>query len=321
MGVEVDDLTIILGKGMDSPALIDLIDSREKLHFIAAYPVDILPELATVPFQDFRPLPCKYNRRFLAQGAAEDQILFYETRVSVWGRPRKIMALFDPRAFQRQYQEFQEKIQRVRQEFVVLQRKWRQGELADSSPESFQAHLLHICQLLQLSPDLFELTFTSEEGRPSLSLELHGPQVEGKVQSLGKIVLITDQEDWTAVEMAEANIDRCIVSEPLWETGFTLQEVLLPQYHWTNSKLRVNIFVCLVALTYLILFCQRLARAGLLLTPREALDELRTLRTAVFWEPGEEKLKRKLASPNDLQLAILQALGFQVENGKILPAK
>jgi len=95
-----------------------------------------------------------------------------------------------------------------------------------------------------------------------------------------------------------------------------LQEVLLPQYHWTNSKLRVNIFVCMVALTYLILFCQRLAQAGLLLTPREALEELRTLRTAVFWEPGEEKLKRKLASPNDLPItaAVLGLLASVVSS-------
>jgi len=321
MGVGADDLTIILGKGMDSAALIDLIDSQENLHFIAPYAIDILPELATVPVQNFRPLPCKYNSRLLRDGAAEDQILFFETRASVWGRSRKIMALFDPRAFERQYQEFQDKIQRVRQEFVSLQRKWRQGELEDYSPESFQAHLIHICQLLQLSPDLFQLTLGSEGGSPSLSLELREPKVEEKVQSLGKIVLITDHEDWTEAEMAEANIDRCIASEPLREAGFTLQEVLLPQYHWTNSKLRVNIFVCMVALTYLILFCQRLAQAGLLLTPREALEELRTLRTAVFWEPGEEKLKRKLASPNDLQMAILQALGLQVEEGRVIPKK
>ncbi len=321
MGIEVDDLTIILGKGMDSPALIDLIDSQENLHFIAAYPADFLPEMAAVPFQDFRPLPCKHNNRLIADGAAEDQILYYETRASVWGRFRKLMVLFDPRAFERQYQEFQEKIQRVRQEFVGLQRKWRQEELPEDTPESFQAHLLHICQLLQLSPDIFQLSFSSEGGRPGLSLELRGPQVEEKVHRLGKVILITDHEDWTEVEIAEANIDRCIVSEQLRETGITLQEVLLPQYHWTNSKLRVNIFVCMAALSYLIILCRRLSQAGLLITPREALEELRALRTAVFWQPEEEKLKRMLVSPNDMQLAILHALGFQVESGKILPAK
>jgi transposase len=321
MGIGVDDLTIVLGKGMDSPALIDLIDSQENLHFIAPYPVDFLPELATVPFQDFRPLPCKYNNRLIADGVAEDQILYYETRGSIWDRSRKLMLLFDPRAFEKQYQEFQEKIQKVRQEFVLLQRKWRQGELPEDTPESFQAHLLHVCQQLQLAPDLFQLSFGFEGGRPALSLELQGPQVEERVKRLGKVVLITDHEDWTEVEIAEANIDRCIVSEKLRETGISLQDVLLPQYHWTNSKLQVNIFVCMVALSYLIILCRRLAQAGLLITPREALEELRALRTAVFWQPEEEKLKRKLVSPNDIQLAVLHALGYQVEDGRILPAK
>ncbi len=321
MGIETGDLTVILGKGMDSPALIDSIDSQENLHFIAAYSTDFLPYLAAVSFQDFRPLPCKHNSRLIADGAAADQILYYETQASVWGRSRKVMALFDPRAFESQYQEFQDKIQRVRQEFVILQRKWRQGELPEDTPESFQAHLLHICQILQLSPDLFELSFGAEGGRPTLFLELRGPKVEEKVHRLGKVILITDQEDWTAQEMAEANIDRCIVSEQLRESGITLKEVLLPQYHWTNSKLLVNIFVCMVALTYLILLCRRLALAGLLITPREALEELRALHTAVFWQPDQEKLKRKLVSPTDLQLAVLRALDFQVEDGRLIPTK
>jgi len=321
MGIEVDDLTIISGKGMDAPALIDLIDSQEKLHFIAAYPADFLPELAAVPLQDFRPLPCKFNKRLLAQGAPENQIRYYETRSSVRGRSRKVMVLFDPRAFETEFQEFQDKIQRVRQEFVGLQRKWRQGELPEDTPESFQAHLGHICQILQLSPDLFHLSCSAGGGLPTLALDLQGAQVEEKMRSLGKTILITDHEDWTEAEIAEVNIDRCIASEQLRERGIALKDVLLPQYHWTNSKLRVNIFVCMVALSYLLILCRRLSQAGLLITPREALEELRGLRTAVFWQPEEEKLKRKLAFPNDVQLAVLHALGFKVEDGRILHAK
>ena len=77
----------------------------------------------------------------------------------------------------------------------------------------------------------------------------------------------------------------------------------------------------MVALSYLILLCMRLNQAGLLANPKEVMAELRNLKTAVFWQPEEKKLKRRLAPPTELQLAILQALGFQVEEGKVLPAK
>jgi hypothetical protein len=74
-------------------------------------------------------------------------------------------------------------------------------------------------------------------------------------------------------------------------------------------------------LTYLILLCQRLSQAGLLINPKEVMEELRALRTAVFWQPEAEKLKRRLVPPTDMQLAILHALGFKVEEGRVLPSK
>jgi transposase len=321
MGIEVKNLTVILGKGTDSPTLIDLVDSQKDLHLVAAYAPDSLPELAAVPLKDFRVLPCKYNRRVLEEGAPENQILFFETQASVWDRPHKVAITFDPLAFAAQYQEFKEKIQRVRQEFVTLQRKWQQGELTEEDSQSLEAYLLQICQYLRLRPDLFQLLFSSESGRPTLSLEIREQVVQEVVQGLGKTILVTDQEEWSGPEICEANIDRCIVEEQFRQTGITLQEVLLPQYHWTESKLKVNIFVCMVALTYLILLCQRLTQAGLLITPKEAMEELRALRTAVFWHPQEEKLKRRLVPPTDTQLAILQALGYQVEEGRVVPKK
>jgi transposase len=321
MGIEVEDLTVILGKGTDSPTLIDLIDSQEDLHLIAAYTPDFLPEMAAVPLQDFSLLPCKYNRRLIAEGAPQDQILYYETRATVWDRPHKVAVTFDPRAFNSQYEEFKEKIQRVRQELAALQRKWQQGELPEDPLKFLENHLLQVCQYLQLQPDLFKLDFSSKGDSPVISLELQEKVMEEVLRRLGKTILITDHEDWSSVEISEANIDRCIVEEQIRQTGITLEEVLLPQYHWTESKLHVNIFVCMVALTYLILLFRRLHEKGLLIAPKEAMAEMRNLRTAVFWEPGEEKLRRRLVPPNAKQLAILQALGFQVEEGRLLPIK
>lgn len=321
MGIEVQDLTVVLGKGTDSPALVDLVDSQEDLHLIAAYAPDFLPELAEVPLKDFSTLPCKYNRRVVAEGTPEDQILYYETQANVWHRPHKVAVTYDPRIFAVQEQEFQEKIQRVRQEFATVQRKWEQGELPDEDPQSLEAHLLQVCQYLQLPPELFRLNFGSTGSPPAMSLELQEEVMERVMRGLGKTILITDHDDWSGVEISEANIDRCVVEEQIRQTGITLQEVLLPQYHWTESKLRVNIFVCMVALSYLILLCQRLIKAGLLMNPKKVMEDLRALRTAVFWRPEEEKLKRRLVPPTDTQLAILHALGFKVEDGRVFPSQ
>jgi transposase len=95
------------------------------------------------------------------------------------------------------------------------------------------------------------------------------------------------------------------------------QKALLPLYHWTGSKIRVHLFVCMAALTYLTLLSQRLAAAGITMTPSEAMEELRELRTAIYVKDSEGKLKRVLEEVNDHQAAILKTLGYVVEEGKV----
>ena len=96
-------------------------------------------------------------------------------------------------------------------------------------------------------------------------------------------------------------------------------KALLPLYHWTDSKIRVHLFVCVAALTYLTLLCERLNTAGIKMTPNEAMDELRELRTAIYVKDDEGKLKRVVEEVTDQQAAILKTLGYGVEDGKVIP--
>jgi len=94
---------------------------------------------------------------------------------------------------------------------------------------------------------------------------------------------------------------------------------LMPLYHWTGSKIRVHLFVCVVAMTYIALLCQRLNAKGFAITSREAMDELRSLKTAIYQESEDGKLRRMLEKVSDRQATILKAMGYQVQDGKVLP--
>ena len=72
-----------------------------------------------------------------------------------------------------------------------------------------------------------------------------------------------------------------------------------------------------MALTYLTLLCQRLAVAGIKMTPNEAMEELRELRTAIYVKDSEGTLKRVLEEVNEQQAAILKTLGYVIEDGKV----
>jgi transposase len=114
-------------------------------------------------------------------------------------------------------------------------------------------------------------------------------------------------------------MERCVLDAQPPESKYSTHVTLMPLYHWTESKISVHMFVCVAALTYLALLCHHLAAAGLSISAKEAINEMRALRTAIFLAGPDGKLKRALETVTDIQQAILKAMGHQVEDGKVAP--
>ncbi len=331
-GVAVQDVTLLVNQEMDAAPIIERIDAQEGMHFIVSYAPDFAPELTEISLKDFRPLPGKRSNQTSPAVQEDEKILYYETQAPFWNRSRRVVITFDPRAFHKSYQDLGKKVQRVRKEMVALQQRHVQEANQEKAIAAIKAHLAQLCHRLKISPALFQLNFSQEKGQFRLEFQLDHRQMASVVRHFGKNILITDREDWRAEEIYDTCMTRAVLGPDLGKNGngvrpygnakdnrSLFQRALLPLYHWTDSKIRVHLFVCVAALTYLTLLCQRLAGNGIKMTPNEAMEELRALRTSIHAQDGEGKLKRTIEEITDPQAAILETLGYQVQDGKVTP--
>jgi hypothetical protein len=333
LGVAIEDATLLVNQEMDAAPIIEQIDGKERVHFIVSCPPDFAPELTEISLKDFRPLPGKRGTQLSPVAKEDEKILVYEAHETFWNRPRRVVITFDPKCFHKSYQDLGKKVQRVRKEVMALQQRHAQEANQANAIDAIKAHLAQLCQRLKISPDLFQLNFVQEKGRLRLEFQLDHRQMASVVRHFGKNILITDREDWGAEEIYDTCVNRVVLGPELGngkglngnrpygnsrDNRSLFQKALLPLYHWTDSKIRVHLFVCVAALAYLTLLCQRLAAGGLNLTPNEAIEELRELRTAIYVKDAEGKLKRVLEEVNDRQAAILKILGYVVEDGKAI---
>jgi transposase len=331
LGVGVKDVTLLLDEEMAADVLIDQLDAKEGMHFIASCGPQFAPELTEISLKDFHPLAIKQDTMFPAVAPEDDKILYYETKATFWNRPRRVILTFDPRSFHKSYQELGKKVQRVRKEVAALQQRLAQDATQDPAG-AIKAHLEEVCQRLAISPALFQVNGTEENGQFRLEFQLDHRQMAGVVRHFGKNILVTDHEDWSVEEIYEASVGRAVLGPDLTngngksngrsmgnhkDNRSLFQRALLPLYHWTDSKIRIHLFVCVAALTYLTLLSQRLAEADITMTPTEAIEELRTLRTAIYFSDSENKLKRVLEEVNPKQAAILDVFGYQVEDSQV----
>jgi transposase len=328
-GVAIEDVTLLVNQGMAAAPLIEQIDANDGMHFIVSRAPDVAPGLTDISLKDFRPLPGKRGAQLSPVAREDEKILYYETRATFWNRDRRVVITFDPKIFHRSYQDLGKKVQRVRKELLALKQRTAQEDNLESTVRN---HLEQLCLRLKISPDLFQLTFTPEKGQSRFEFQLDHQQMAGVVRHFGKNILITDREDWSVEEIYDTCVTRAVLGPDLGDPKATngartngngkdnrslFQKALLPLYHWTDSKIRVHLFVCVAALAYVTLLCERLDGAGIKMTPNEAMDELRELRTAIYVKDAQGKLKRVLEEVNDQQSAILKTLGYAVEDGKI----
>jgi transposase len=135
---------------------------------------------------------------------------------------------------------------------------------------------------------------------------------------LAKTILVSDHDAWTAQEISQAYLERYEIEQQFRQAKSPSQVALMPQYHWTDAQIRMPIFVCVAALTYLTFLRNRLREAGLAISARGAIEALRELRSVLYWMPGERKPRRMVEEPTETQAAILSAFGFRIEDGRVL---
>ncbi len=324
LGISVKEATLILNPGFDPTAVIQKVDADPKFHFIVSCSPESTPEMTKISLKEFMPLAGRSGKYSALGEREEDRVLYYETQAVFWDRPRKVLITFDPKTFNRCYQELGKKVQKVRKEMLLLQQQYQQG-LPAPGPQIVKDHLVQLCQRLKLSPTFFELNFYQESGYPRMDFQINHRQMASEVRCFGKNIIITDHEDWSAAEIYETYARRYLSEVPGGNgKGTEVSEnpfltALLPLYHWTDSKIRIHMFVCVVALTYLALVCQRLKDADIKLPPKEVMEELRSVRTAIYSYESGGKLKRVIDRVSDTQVAILQALGYKIQDGKVQP--
>jgi transposase len=146
------------------------------------------------------------------------------------------------------------------------------------------------------------------------------PNAYRRLQStrLGKRILCTDNHHWQTEEIilasrAQSHIERAFrqMKNPHW-VSFS------PTFHWTDQKLRVHVFYCVLALTLVCLLQREASQKGIELSVPELMKELTKIKeVASFYASGKSgkagalRSEYVLTETNAEQKKLIQA--FQIE--------
>ena len=266
----VESLTVVYDAGQNSGDNHAVVEAAG-IGFVGSLPPSDHPGLLAIPARDYRIVdPDRYPG-----------LRFVDTTVTALGVTRRALLTHSANLHAKQSRGLDQTLAKARRRLAELQARLARGATRRDRA-AVQAEIATICKPRWVA-DIITVTLTGE--RPA-ELRLSWRSDTGARKRLeqrlfGKRILFTNR-DWPVPEVVAA-----YRSQSDAEFGFRQLKdphvvSFSPMHHWTDTKIRVHIFYCVLALAVAHLMRRHAAQAGLSMSVRELLDHLAGIEETVL---------------------------------------
>jgi transposase len=218
---------------------------------------------------------------------AEENLTAFETTAMVLGQHRRVVLTHSPGLHTAQQAGFAQTLRKATAALSELAARLARGRTR-RPPAKVQAEIDTIC-----APRWVARVITTElTGDTPATLRLAwriDPTAQAGLEEeiFGKRILVTDHDDWPLDQVIDA-----YRSQEYLEAGFRQAKrphvvSFAPIRHFTDHKIRVHLFTCVLALAIAHLMRREATRAGLPLSVPALLAELEGIGETVLLYPGQ----------------------------------
>ncbi len=260
---QVESLTVVYDAGQNSTDNHSMIEATG-LGFVGSLPPSDHPDLLTVPRTRYRPVD---GDRFAGLTA-------FDTTVTALGVTRRAVLTHSPTLHAAQSRGLDQTLAKAQCRLGELAERLARGNTRRAR-DAVEADIASICKPRWVA-DVITTTLTgTQPAELRLTWKVDGRARRRLEQRLfGKRILFTNRDDWPIADVVAA-----YRSQSEAEAGFRQLKdphvvSFSPMHHWTEQKIRVHVFYCVLALALAHLMRRHADRNGVHMSVRELLAEL-----------------------------------------------
>src|SRR6266540_1478996 len=300
LAAQVESLTVVYDAGQNSAANHQVVEALG-VGFVGSLPPSDHPELLAVPRSRYTPVDAD---RYPGLSCVD-------TTCTALGVTRRAVLTHSATLHAAQSRGLDQSLAKAHRRLGELQAKLAGGKTRRQRP-AVEAELAAICKPCWVG----QVITTALTGDRPAQLRLSWRTDTRARQRLetrlfGKRILFTNRDTWPVADVVAAYRSQSEV-----EAGFRQMKdpqvvSFSPMHHWTDQKIRVHVFYCVLALAIAHLLRRQADHAGLHLSVRELLAELAGIQETVLLYhdggKGRPRARRMLTemSPTQQRLADL----------------
>ena len=295
--------TVVFDAGQNSAANFAHL-AETGLHFVGSLQPSNFPDLLALPARRRHPVD---PDRFPGLSA-------YDTRALVFGANRRVVLTHSANLHTKQSAGLDQTLAKATRDLGELAATLARGKTR-RMPAAVQANIDTITHPRWVARILTTQLTGSTPAELRLTWRID-PAARQKLETeiFGKRLLVTDHDHWAVPEVVAGY--RC---QNDVESGFRqLKDPNVvgfsPMFHWTESKIRVHVFYCVLALAVAHLMRRQAHQSGLDLSVRELLTNLAGIQETVLLYPtgdkGRPRAQRILTDTNPTQARLSELFGL-----------
>lgn len=300
-----DRLTLVYDAGQNSEDNYELLDDSA-LQFVGSLPPSDHPELLAIP---------KDHYVGVDEEAFPGLTAFEATKV-VFGQQRRLVCCHSDGLHNKQSRGFGQTLAKAHRQLAAVQARLARGRTRKPR-EKVEAEIAAIVAprwvsrvvattLTGDSPAELRLSYrTDDKARTALEEELFGKRILFSDKTLEQATTARIVADYRSQEVVEGDFrqmkDPSVVS-------------FSPMFHFTETKIRVHAFYCVLALMAAKLMVREADRAGIHMSVRALLSSLTGIQETVLLYQGDRgrpRARRMLTDQDATQRRLYDLLGLQ----------
>lgn len=284
-GGQIEDLTVVFDKGNNSDKNINGL-VQQGVHFIGSLSPSHFPELCSIRLSRYTPVTLDNGR----------EVRVFDTTTKAFDRSIRVVLTYNEAAVRKKERRFQKDLGTALAELNQI--RWAKVK----DPEAKIREVVN--------PKLPAYLFTTEGTGAGVKVGLDRNALNRYTKRFGKTLVFTDRTDLTAVQVAQSYTDRNEVEQIFGEMNDPMTVPFRPVRHWTDQKIVVHAFICILGLLLLKLLQLKLKKQGISLSLEIIKDELSSLELGL-WVTRSGKLFKIISDQSKLQVKMFAILSLQ----------
>ena len=308
---KASDVTVVFDRGNNSEDNIELLESGVfKLNYVGGLKKNQAEELFLVSRDDYVPLNSP---------ALKDQTA-YRKEIKAFGRNVTAVIVHNPELEKGQMQGILINKEKTNIKLLELQQRLMRrasGEVTKGKKPTTESVSSSVDKILKTEymADIYRCEVFELDGNINITFEFSEEQLERiRYNYLGKTALFTNRKDFSNEQIVTAYRSAWNVEAAFKQMKNPDHLAVRPMFHWTDEKIRVHIFTCVLAYRLCSLLIKELSDKGIKTSINKLIDEMAKIKRIHTFFDNENNPEKVESFTSGSELALRIESAYNLKN-------